>query len=184
MWDHNRVNGLELLAHPVRLRIVHALSGGRTLTTSQLCKVLADVPKTTVYRHVAQLADGGMLEVDGERRVRGVVERSYRLRRERTLVDAETAASATSDEHRHIFAAAMAAMIAEFNGYLDRDDADPAADMVGYRQHTLWLTQDELSDLIQDMRAAILPRLANEPTAQRARHLLSPIHFPIEKPAS
>ena len=28
---------VELLLHPVRLRIVHALSGGRTVTTAELC---------------------------------------------------------------------------------------------------------------------------------------------------
>jgi len=176
------MDGLELLAHPVRLRIVHALSGGRSLTTSQLGEVLTDVPKTTVYRHVSQLADGGLLEIDGERKIRGVVERSYRLRRERAVVDAETAASVTPPEHRRIFAAAMAALMAEFASYLDRPGADPATDMVGYRQHTLWLTPAELEALIEAMRMAILPRLANEPTPQRARYLLSPILFPIEKP--
>jgi len=48
---------LDLLLHPVRLRIVHAMSGGRILTTSDLCTRLPDVPKTTVYRHVALLKD-------------------------------------------------------------------------------------------------------------------------------
>jgi hypothetical protein len=28
---------VELLLHPVRLRIVHAMSGGRVLTTAALC---------------------------------------------------------------------------------------------------------------------------------------------------
>ncbi len=41
-----------LLVHPVRLRIVHAMSGGRVLTTSDLCARLPDVPKATVYRYV------------------------------------------------------------------------------------------------------------------------------------
>ena len=43
--------------HPVRLRIMHAMSGGRVLTTSDLGARLPDVPKTTVYRHVGLLAD-------------------------------------------------------------------------------------------------------------------------------
>ncbi|NUR69441.1 MAG: hypothetical protein HOU81_01335 [Hamadaea sp.] len=85
------------------------------------------------------------------------------------------------EAHRESFAAAMAALMAEFTAYLDRPDADPAADMVGYRQHTVWLTAAELDGLIEDLRRAILPRLAQEPTAERARYLLSPILFPIEK---
>jgi DNA-binding transcriptional ArsR family regulator len=51
------VNTLDLLLHPIRLRIVHAMSGGRTRTTSELSTHLADVPKTTVYRHVGLLTE-------------------------------------------------------------------------------------------------------------------------------
>jgi DNA-binding transcriptional ArsR family regulator len=170
----------ELLVHPVRLRIVHAMSGGRALTTTQLCARLPDVPKTTLYRHVGLLADGGILEVDGEQRVRGIVERRYRLDRARAVIDADTAASASLDDHRHAFATAMAALIAEFNAYLDREHADPFADSVGYRQHTIWLSDDERAAMISGMRSAIVPQLHNEPSPDRTQHLLSPILFPIE----
>jgi DNA-binding transcriptional ArsR family regulator len=171
---------LELLVHPVRLRIVHAMSGGRSLTTSQLCGRLPDVSAATVYRHVGLLADGGVLEVESEQRVRGAVERRYRLCRERAVIDAEAAASATPEDHRRVFAVAMATLLAEFNAYLDRDHADPAADAVGYRQHALWLSPDERTEMINELRSAIVPRMANEAAPHRTRHLLSPILFPIE----
>jgi DNA-binding transcriptional ArsR family regulator len=173
---------VELLLHPVRLRIVHAMSGGRTLTTSQLCQRIADVHQATVYRHVGVLADAGILELVAEQRVRGFVERRYRLRRDRAVVGADRAAAATRDEHRRAFATAMAALLAEFNAYLDRDRADPAGDLVGYRQHAIWLSEDERARLIDDLRAAITPYVTNEPTGQRIQHLLSPILFPIEEP--
>ncbi|NUO59568.1 MAG: hypothetical protein HOV71_27065 [Hamadaea sp.] len=95
-------------------------------------------------------------------------------------MDRETATPVAPHEHRQTFADAMAALIAEFTAYLDRPDADPAKDMVGYRQHTIWLTPAELDGLVEDLRRAILPRLAMEPTAERARYLLSPILFPVE----
>jgi DNA-binding transcriptional ArsR family regulator len=151
------------------------MSGGEPLTTAQLCARLPDVSQATVYRHVGVLADAGVLAVDGEQRVRGAVERTYRLRREKVVVDAEAAASA---DHRTVFAVAMATLIAEFSAYLDHGDADPARDQVGYRQHAVWLSQDELTGLIADLRAAILPRLGHEPAPGRRRHLLSPILFP------
>ncbi|MFG2626863.1 helix-turn-helix domain-containing protein [Streptomyces sp. NPDC048473] len=174
---------LELLAHPVRLRIAHAMRGGRTLTTSQLCARMPDVSKATVYRHVGLLADGGVLEVEGEQRVRGAVERRYRLRQERAVIDADTVASVPLEDHRRVFAVAMAALLAEFNAYLDRDHADPMADSVGYRQHALWLSQDELAEMISELRSVIVPRLKNEPAPDRAQYLLSPILFPIEEGA-
>ncbi|MFL6123796.1 helix-turn-helix domain-containing protein [Actinophytocola sp.] len=169
----------ELLVHPVRLRIVHALSG-EPMTTAQLCTRLPDVSQATVYRHVGVLADAGVLEVSGEQRVRGTVERTYRLRKEKATIDAETAAAATVDDHRQAFTVAMATLIAEFTAYLN-GDANPAEDLVGYRQHAVWLTHEELEALITDLRTAILPRLRNTPAPGRRQHLLSPILFPTVK---
>ncbi len=175
---------LELLGHPVRLRIVHAMRGGRTLTTAQIGALLPDVSKAMVYRHVEALAGGGVLAVAEERRVRGAVERLYRLRTDRASIDPDTMAALTTDDHRRGFATAVAALVAEFNAYLDRDDADPAKDAVGYRQHGIWLSKAELDGLIVELRAAILPRLANEPSPDRARYLLSPILFPSGEPSA
>jgi hypothetical protein len=94
--------------------------------------------------------------------VRGGVERRFWLRRERASISAEQLEQVTVDDHRRGFAAAMAALVAEFNAYLDDEDADPLGDLVGYRQDGIWLSRDELLQLIEGMRAAILPLLGNE----------------------
>jgi DNA-binding transcriptional ArsR family regulator len=70
----------DLLLHPVRLRIIQAFLGDRALTTTQLRDELGDVPPASLYRHVANLVDAGVLTVVSERRVRGAVERGYVLR--------------------------------------------------------------------------------------------------------
>jgi Fe2+ or Zn2+ uptake regulation protein len=171
----------DLLLHPVRLRIVHAMSGGRTRTTADLCARLPDVSKATVYRQVALLAEGGVLEVVQEQRVHGAVERHYRLHQARAVIDQDSAASMSLEEHRRGFAAAVAGLVAEFNAYLDREQADPSADLVGYRQIPLWLNQDELAELIGEVRGAIMGRMNNMPAPDRRLHLLSPIVFPIEE---
>jgi DNA-binding transcriptional ArsR family regulator len=177
------VNVTELLLHPVRLRVVHALSGGRELTIGELCARMPEVSKVTVYRHVALLAEAGFLEVAGEHRVRGAVERRYRLRQDRPSIDGEAAAAMSLDDHGRGFAAAMVVLIAEFNAYLDREGANPAADSVSYRQGTLWLSPDELAELINEMLTVLQPRLSNQPAPGRAPYLLSPILFPTGPPS-
>ncbi|TYB67281.1 helix-turn-helix domain-containing protein [Nonomuraea sp. PA05] len=175
---------LELLAHPVRLRVVHAMRGGRMLTTSQLCARIPDVSKATLYRHIDLLATEGVLEVAEERRVRGAVERRYRLRQDLAVIDPAMLESLSRDDHRRGFATAMAILLAEFNTYLDQEKADPVADLVGYRQHAIWLSRDELHELISELRAAIAPRLSHASAPDRTQYLLSPILFPIEAPPS
>jgi DNA-binding transcriptional ArsR family regulator len=176
------VDTLELLLHPVRVRIVHAMSGGLTRTTSDLLARLPDVSKATVYRHVSLLAEAGVLEVVSERRVHGAVERCYRLHRPRAVIDPDEAASMSLDEHRHGFAAAMAALVAEFNSYLSQAHADPSEDKVGYRQIPLWLSQEELAELISQIHGILVSRMDHQPVPGRRLHLLSPIVFPIETP--
>jgi DNA-binding transcriptional ArsR family regulator len=180
MWDRSGVDTIDLVLHPVRLRILHAMSGGRTRTTADLCGRLPDVPRTTVYRHVGLLAEAGVLEVAGEQRVHGAVERRYRLNRARTVISPDAAAAMSLDDHRRGFAVAMAALIADFHAYLDREHADPTADSVSYRQIPLWLDRAELAALINEVSAAILKRAGNEPTPDRNPYLASPILFPLE----
>lgn len=171
---------MELLIHPVRIRILHALFDGATCTTSELCERLADVSKATVYRQVSLLAEAGVLEVAGEHRVRGAVERHYRLCRSQARIDGEAAAAMTLEDHRQAFAAAVAALVAEFSAYLDRPGASPTADSVGYRQIPIWLSRDELEHLVRSTTDLIAGQLGNEPHGDRRRYLLSPILFPIE----
>jgi len=176
------VNTLELVLHPVRLRIMHALSGERTRTTSELCDSLPDVSKATMYRHIALLVSGGLLEVAAERRIRGAVERRYRLHPAGTAIDRETAAAMSVEQHRQGFAAAVGALIADFNAYLDRAGANPTADFVSYAQAPLWLNQDELAAVSSAIRNLIGARIKNLPAPGRSLYVLSPILFPIEEP--
>lgn len=98
------------------------------------------------------------------------------------MIERDAAAAMSPEEHRHGFAAAMAALVAEFNAYLDRKHADPTAGSVGYRQVPLWLNRDELAELLSETRHMIVSKLDNKPAPDRSLHLLSPILFPIEEP--
>jgi DNA-binding transcriptional ArsR family regulator len=161
---------------------MHALTGERTRTTSELCDSLPDVSKATVYRHTALLVAGGLLEVADERRIRGAVERRYRLHPSGTAIDRATAAAMSLEEHRHGFAAAVGALIADFNAYLDRANANPAADFVSYAQAPVWVNKDELATTSSDIRKLIASRINNLPSPGRNLYLFSPILFPIEEP--
>ncbi|MFC5996788.1 helix-turn-helix domain-containing protein [Pseudonocardia hispaniensis] len=168
----------DLLLHPVRLRILKTLLDGRDRTTSELRAELPDIASATLYRHVALLAEAGVLAVVAQHRVRGAVERTYRLRQGAAEIDDDALAAMTPDDHRRAFTAFVAGLLADFDRYLDRDEVDLRRDGVGYRQATLWLTDGELDALLTELRAVIAARLPNPPAPGRVQRLLSTVLLP------
>ncbi|OPG13892.1 helix-turn-helix domain-containing protein [Microbispora sp. GKU 823] len=168
----------ELLLHPIRLRIVQALLGERMLTTADLRAELPDVPPATLYRQVAALVEGEVLEVAAERKVRGTFERTYRLRTANANVSAEEAAGLGTEEHRQAFMTFVASLLADFDRYLTREDIDLGRDGVGFRQAAMYLDDEEFQDFLRDLRAVLVPRLANQPAPGRTRRILSTIVMP------
>jgi DNA-binding transcriptional ArsR family regulator len=167
----------ELLLHPVRLRIIGAFLGDRKLTTADLRAELPDVPPTSLYRHLGQLIDAGVLDVVSERRVRGTVERTYVLPGP-PLVPSSDVASWTPEDHRRAFYGYLAALLADFDHYLDQGDIDLPRDGAGYRMAGLWMTDEELGELIRGLVGLLQPYLANPATPDRRRRILRTILLP------
>jgi hypothetical protein len=176
----------DLLLHPVRLRIVQAFLGDRSLTTSQLAAELDDIPVGSLYRHVGLLARAGVLHVVAEQRVRGAVERTYVLRAAAAQINPAEVAAMTPEDHRHAFMAFVAGLLAEADRYLATGKPDPARDGADYRMAALWLSDAELTELLRDLASIIQPRLANPPAKTRRRRVVAGVILPApeQQPAS
>jgi hypothetical protein len=172
-----RVATADLLLHPVRLRIVQAFLGQRALTTAELGAELDDVPTASLYRHVGLLAEAGVLTVAEERKVRGAAERRYRLVLEAASADP---AGMSAEDHRRAFGTFVAALLADFDRYLEGagESPDLVADGVGYRQAGLWLDDDEYAGLLADLRAVVAARMPLEAGPGRRRRIVSTVLMP------
>ena len=167
----------DLLLHPVRIRIVQA-AAGREVTTRQLAEDLRDVPPATLYRHVARLADAGVLEVVRTRRVRGSVERTFTLVTEAASLGPQDLASVPPEAHLDPLTAFVGAVLERATAYLRSPGADPAGDGFSYRQVALWLTDDELARVLDAVRAPLRAAAANGPAEGRRRRVLTTILIP------
>jgi len=170
----------DLLLHPVRMRVVQAFLGQRTLTVADLRGELRDVPVASLYRHVGLLADGGVLVVVGERKVRGAAERSYRLAAEQ--LSPEDAAAMASDDHRQAFTTFVGLLLGDFDRYLRQagESPDLARDRVGYRQAAVWVTDEEFDEMIAELAGVLQARMVNRPDGARRRRLISTVNIPGE----
>jgi hypothetical protein len=171
------VKSADLLLHPIRLRIIGAFLGDRKLTTADLQAELPDVPPTSLYRHLGHLIDAGVLDVVAERRVRGTVERTYVLRAA-PPVSRDDLASWTADDHRRAFYAFAAALLTDFDRYLDQEHIDLWRDGTAYRMAGLWMTDEELNELTSGFLSLLQPYLNNPATPDRRRRILRTIVLP------
>jgi hypothetical protein len=75
-WEHLARS----TAHPLRISILEILGmdGGRTLSPSDLCQEL-QIPLSNTNYHVTELAKAKLIELTGERPVRGATEHFYRI---------------------------------------------------------------------------------------------------------
>jgi DNA-binding transcriptional ArsR family regulator len=67
-------------AHPLRVSILEVLSidAGRTLSPTEISREL-QIPLSNTNYHVTELAKSGLIDLIGQRQVRGAVEHFYRL---------------------------------------------------------------------------------------------------------
>jgi DNA-binding transcriptional ArsR family regulator len=168
----------DLLLHPIRLRVIQALAGGRRRSPGELAAELEDVATASLYRHIKTLADAGVLTVVEERPARGTPERVYALAEGAGLVSPEAIAQASPDDHVRYFTVFLAGLLGDFGRYVHSEGADFVADGAGYRQVPLELTDSEFTELVGRLQAAVAPVLHNEPGPGRRRRMLTTIVMP------
>jgi DNA-binding transcriptional ArsR family regulator len=114
----------DLITHPLRARILVGLMG-RELTTGQLARLLPEVPRASLYRHVRRLLDGGLLRIVREVPVRGTLEKVYAVRRDAGQIPAGDVARASRAEHLRHFRTFLETMAECYRAYLEGEDVDP-----------------------------------------------------------
>ena len=172
----------ELIIHPVRLRLLREL-GSEALTTQEIADRLGDVPKSSVYRHLKLLLDGGMVEVADTRLVKGIQEKTYRIGQTAVLGPGDVALW-TADDHVAYFTTYALTLLHDYAAYVSGAEEkhgtiDMVADRAGYREVNLHATTQELDVAVGEMSAALMPLLKNEAGNGRRKYKLATVLHPV-----
>jgi DNA-binding transcriptional ArsR family regulator len=173
------VSKIDLLLHPVRMRIVLALAG-RQRTPAQIAAAIADVPQTTLYRHLKELLEGGIVTITAERPVRGTVEKVYTLIEGAGRLSREDVASIGGEEHLRYFMVFLSSLLGDFARYLQTDPDPPMVlDQVMYSKVPIYLNDAEREQAAAQLRADITPFM--QQAEGRKRYLLATIVIPEQE---
>lgn len=173
---------MDVIIHPVRLRILQTLLG-EDLTTQEISERLPDIPKSSIYRHLRLLLDAGMIDVAESQLVHGIQEKVYGLAQAPRLTE-EDARNVTAEAHFRYFTTYVLTLLHDFADYLRlaQDDAGlvyAAEDHAGYTEARFYATEEELQRFEEALNQALLPLMENEAGGKRKRHKVAIVAQPV-----
>ena len=173
---------IDLIIHPVRLRILQTLLG-EELTTQEISERLPEIPTSSIYRHLRLLLEAGMITVAEAKLVHGIREKVYRLEQAPRLTEEHTE-NLTAEGHFRYFTIYALTLLRDFADYLRRAQeeggtVDAAADFAGYTEARFYATDEELQRFQEALNQALLPLLENQPGERRKRHKVAVVAQPV-----
>lgn len=173
-------NKIDLILHPIRMRIITTISG-RNMTTQQLAMELEDVPQATLYRHINTLIKGQILTVVEQKQIRGTVEKTYILNPQMNLnLTEDEIQNATKDDHMRYFTTFLATVMSEYSRYLQStDQLNMTEDGVGYHTVPLYMNDHDVQEFSTKLQELLMTY--TQPTAGEQRRLFSFVIMPSDK---
>jgi hypothetical protein len=168
-----------LVFHPVRMRLITAISG-QQLTTKQLLAAIPEIPQATLYRHIGALIQGGVLEIVDLRKIRGVEERVLRMKGPPSVTrqDLKGKTRAELEQMAMVF---VSGLLSDMRRYLGgKKKPDPFRDGVQVSKVKLYLSDAELADLNGEIVKMLLAASKKSPAAGRPGRIFSYTIIPSE----
>jgi DNA-binding transcriptional ArsR family regulator len=178
----DNTNRLDLVIHPVRLRIISAL-GNKKMTPRELAEQLPDVPQATLYRHIKRLEQGGIIDIAETHHIRGTLEKVYSLddpaKVNFTEDDIQTL---TPEDHRRYFTSFIAALLHQFSQVTEAAEKRPELlGRLGYHTNPVSLDPGDLPQFQQEFGELLkkfTEKSESKQSAQSAEFTLTTIFLP------
>lgn len=164
----------EIILNPIRMRIIQELSTEESITASELCERIIDVPRTTMYRHINTLIDHSILSVVSEKKVRGSVERTIALN------ISEITKHNTIENGAQNALGFLMSQYAKFHKYFNGENPDPAKDRIFLNNTVLMMNDTEFTGFVTELRELIL-RYNFQTAEGRKPRDISIISSPVEE---
>lgn len=139
-----------IMLNPTRMRIVQTFAAHNTMTANDICGIISDVPRTTLYRHINILIGADVLSVVKERKVRGSIERTLALN-----IDELSKQNKAEDIPQQAFKFLMN-IYRKFEKYFGGTNHVPKVNKVFFNNTVMMMTDQEFDQFLSDMQAVFV----------------------------
>ena len=164
----------EIMLNPIRMRIIQELSATQSITATELCEKISDVPRTTMYRHIKILIDNNILSVVSEKKVRGSLERTIALN-----IPEITKHNTIENASQNSFGFLMN-RYTRFHKYFSGENVSPARDRIFLNNTVLMMSNTEFDQFLTELRELLLKYSFKVENGRKARDI-SVISSPVEE---
>ena len=156
------------------MRIIQEMATRRSITAGELCAAIPDVPRTTLYRHVAVLIENDIVSVVSEKKIRGSLERTLALN------VAELGRHNTRENAAKNALAFLLNRYARFHAFFSRPDADSGRERIFMNGTVMMMDDAEFDRFLEDLRK-LLVAYSLGPREGRKPRDISVISSPIDE---
>lgn len=148
---HNKV---EILMHPVRMKICLALMRNREngLTPLEMVKIIKDVPQATLYRHIQIMADAGIIYVIKEKKVKSVTEKYYTLNETEAKFDESEWRKISKKEKLDYISYYQLLLLSKYQSYLEKlEEPNCSEDVSTFSVVELKLDEEHFTQFLNEL---------------------------------
>lgn len=173
------MNKMNLLLHPIRMRIVQKLLLGKPLTIAQLAEALGDIPQATLYRHMRLLLEENHVEVVDTQKVSGTEERIFSVKKETLDIPENEVEMTSQEDHMYHFSVYHTNLLQQVTSYLlETPPGQYKQEGFAYWQTPLHLTDEEFQELVLTINSCMEKVYQHEKTPERTTRIFAGMFVP------
>lgn len=166
-------NIYDIMMNPVRMRIIQTVGAVESITATEVCLKINDIPRTTVYRHISILINADVLIVVNERKIRGSIERTIALNIE------QLSKHNTTDNIPQQALRFLMNTYSKFEKYFSKERKTPSNNVIFFNNTVLMMDDQEFNLFLSELQALLLKYQFDVKHGRKLRDI-SIISSPIE----
>ncbi|MCF7932306.1 MAG: helix-turn-helix domain-containing protein [Acholeplasmataceae bacterium] len=165
---------IQAMMHPIRIKIIQELSLKGQATTKDMMSVCDDCAQATLYRHLKALLKHQIIEVIDENIVNGITQKVYAINTSKIEGIASDPQKMSKADFLSLFSQYVMALLADMAAYFEQEDPfENIKNSIGFSSSSIYLSDDELQEMMKELHEIVMKRLNNTPSKDRVMRKIS-----------